>query len=101
VDDLARAELLIDRTARIANELGEPDAEAVLHELRSVAFQMRGDVEGLRFEAAAHESFGAAEGIPSVSALAAPLWLAAGEPERAARLVEQLAPGGFADIPRD
>jgi hypothetical protein len=55
----------------------------------------------LQDEAAAHEACGAAEGIQSVSAEAAELWLAAGQLDRAALLVTQLMAGGLGGIARD
>jgi hypothetical protein len=60
-----------------------------------------GDLVALRDEAAAFEAFGGAEGIPSVSAVGASLWLAAGQPDQAAVMVTQLTAGGIDGIARD
>lgn len=55
----------------------------------------------LRREAAAFAEYGAGQGLPSVSAEAAVLWLEAGEPEPARELLHQLAGDGLASVPRD
>ncbi len=82
--DVSAADHLIARTEQIGVEVGEPDVEAVLHELRSMYALLVGDLVAIASEAAAHEAFGGAEGIPSITAVGAILWLAAGEPDRAA-----------------
>ena len=63
--------LLIARTAELGADVGEPDVEAVLHELSAARARAARDLSALEQEAAAHEAFGAAEGIPSISAEAA------------------------------
>jgi hypothetical protein len=100
-DDLMVAEQLIARSADIGAELAEPDVEAVLHELSSMRMRMAGDIAALRDEAGAYEAFGAAEGIASVLAVGATVWLAAGQPDRAALLVSQISAGGIDAIARD
>jgi hypothetical protein len=100
-DDLVSADRYIARTVEIGSTLAEPDVYAVVHELRAMHKRMTGDAVGLRDEAAAAEVFGSTEGIPSVSALAADLWLAAGDPARAALIAGQLTTTGVADIARD
>ncbi|HWD52749.1 MAG TPA: hypothetical protein VG412_10125 [Acidimicrobiales bacterium] len=100
-DDLASADRLIARTATIGAEIAEPDAEGVLHELGGMRARVSGDLVALRDEAEAFEAFGAAEGIPSVLAVGASLWLAAGQPDRAAVLVTQLTAGGTDSIAPD
>ncbi len=100
-DDLVSADRYIARTVEIGSELAEPDVEAVLHELNAMRMRIAGDAVALRDEAAAAEAFGSAEGIPSVSALAAVLWLGAGDPNRAALIVSQLVGPGVASIARD
>ena len=99
--DLAAAESLIARTADIGAELAEPDVDAVLHSLRASHALMTGDLAVLRDEAAAFEAYGSAEGIPSIHAEAAVFYLAAGQPDEAARLVSQLLGGGVASLARD
>jgi hypothetical protein len=100
-DDLASADRLIARTATIGADVAEPDAAGVLHELGGMRALVSGDLVALRDEASAFETFGTAEGIPSVSAVGASLWLAAGQPDRAAVLVTQLTAGGIDGIARD
>ncbi len=100
-DDLAGAEELMAQTAAIGAELAEPDVEAVLHELGATRALMAGDRAALWDEAVAHEEFGTAEGIPSISVVAADLWLAVGQPDRSASIVTQLMANGVDGIARD
>jgi hypothetical protein len=100
-DDLASADRLIARTATIGADVAEPDAEGVLHELGGMRALVSGDLVALGDEAAAFEAFGTAEGIASVSAVGASLWLAAGQPDRAGVLVTQLTAGGIDGVARD
>jgi hypothetical protein len=99
--DAYAADQLIARTELLGVEVAEPDVDAVLHELRSMQALLVGDLVALASEAAAHEAFGAAEGIPSITAVGASLWLSAGQPDRAARLASQLMAGGVDGIARD
>jgi hypothetical protein len=99
--DASAADQLIARTEHIGVEVAEPDVDAVLHELRSMHALRVGDLVALASEADAHEAFGAAEGIPSVTAVGASLWLAAGQPDRAGLLVSQLMAGGVEGMARD
>ncbi len=99
--DLPAAEVLTARTAHLGADLAEPDVDAVLHSLRAMRALMTDDLVVLGVEAPAFEEYGAAEGIPSVSAEAAVLWLAAGHPDRAERIVSQLIGGGVAGMTRD
>lgn len=85
--DLAAADELIAATKAV--DCSEPDVEAVIHSLDAGRAHRAGDVAALACEAAAFEEYGAAEGIPSVSAEAAVHWLAAGEPERAGALLDR------------
>jgi hypothetical protein len=100
-DDLVAADPLIARTAELGAAAGEPDVEAVLKELGAARARVARGLSALEKSAAGHEAFSAAEGIPSVSAERAELWLAAGHPDRAASLVTQLAAGGLNGIARD
>jgi len=99
--DLARADGLIARTRELGAALAEPDREAVLHSLDADRALQAGDRETLRQEATAFESFGTAEGIPSVAAEAAVLWLEAGEHDRAEQLALLLAGPGLHNVARD
>jgi len=99
--DLAAAHPLISRTVAIGTDLAEPDIEAVTHSLHAMRALVADDLTALSTEAAAFEAFGTAEGIPSVSAEAAVLWLAAGRPGPAGQLVTQLIAGGVTGVARD
>ena len=92
---------LIAKTAAIGAELAEPDVEAVLHELAAMRALMAGDRTALWEEAVAHEEFGTTEGVPSISVVAADLWLAVGQLDRAASVVTQLMANGVDGIARD
>ena len=100
-DDLTTAARLIDRTVAVGAKVAEPDVEAVLHELAAMRALVTGDRTMLEEEAAAHEAFGDAEGIPSVSAVAADLWRACGQPDRAASVVLRLMARGVEGVGRD
>jgi len=99
--DLAAARPLLSRMAVAGAELAEPDIGAVTHSLHAMQALVAGDVAALGEEAAAFEAFGTAEGIPSVCAEAAVLWLAAGQPGRAGELAALLMPGGVTAVARD
>jgi hypothetical protein len=99
--DLAAADPLIARTIAAGGTVTEPDVQAVLHSLHAMRALLADDLVALRAEAAAFAAYGAAQGIPSVSAEAAMLWLAAGQPGQAERLVTQLMAGGVAGVARD
>ena len=99
--DLDTADAMIGRTAELGAGLAEPDLEAVHHSLGASRARLAGDVDTLRSEAAAFDAHGAAEGIPSVLAESAVLWLAAGELGRAGELLEQLTDRGVGAIVRD
>jgi hypothetical protein len=98
---VAAAEPLISATVAASATVAEPDVAAVLHSLHAMRSVMAGDLVALRAEAPAFAAYGAAEGIPSVSAEAATLYLAAGQPDQAGRLVTQLMAGGVASVARD
>ncbi len=99
--DLDAADQLIERTREIGAESAEPDLEAVLHSLTAGRARRDGDAGALRREAAAFQEYGASEGVPSVSAEAAVLWLEGDEPDRARELLYQLAGGGLESVARD
>lgn len=101
VGDLAMADALIARAREVGADAGEPDVEAVLHSLTCARARRVRDEDRLRAEAASYEAFGLTEGIPSVIAEGAVLWLEAGDAERAAVLAEQLLASGFVAIARD
>src|SRR4051794_6178739 len=99
--ELAAVRRLRDDVERLGTESGEADTEAVVHTLDAGVARQEGDVGALAAEAAAFEAFGVAEGVTSVAAEAASLWLAAGDDARAAALLGQLAGDAFAAVPRD
>lgn len=99
--DLTQADQLISRAEALGTDAGEPDAEAVIHSLNSGRARQRGDLIALRAEAQDYDVFSTDEGVPSIAAEAAVLWLAAGDPERAGVLAEQLVSAGFDAIARD
>jgi hypothetical protein len=99
--DLATADLAIARAAGLGGAAAEPDLEAVTHSLAAARARRARDSPALLSEAAAFAAYGAAEGVPSVTAEAAVLWLEGGEPGRALELLRQLAGGGLASVARD
>lgn len=104
VGELAEADRLIEQAEAIGQRAAEPDLAAVLHSLTASRAGQVGDRATLAQEAAAFEAFGTEQGIGSVIAEAAVLWLEAGEPERAAVLARRLAgsgPDGLNGIVRD
>lgn len=98
---LDRADALIARTNEIGRRCDEPDVLAVTHSLAAGRARRAGDTEVLRQEAIEFAEFGASEGIGSISAEAAVIWLAAGEPGPAADLLYQLTGSGLDAVPRD
>jgi hypothetical protein len=73
----------------------------VVHSLVTARARQVGDLATLRAQAPGFEAYGAAQGVPSVSAEGAVYWLAAGEPAAADRLLHQLVGPGLQAIPRD
>ncbi|MDQ1651774.1 MAG: hypothetical protein QOI35_974 [Cryptosporangiaceae bacterium] len=99
--ELAEADDLIARTRELGSGTAEPDVAAVTHSLAASRARRAGDTSALHSEAAAFEAFGAEQGIGSVVAEAAVLWLDAGERGRAARLLHRIAGPGLGTVPRD
>jgi hypothetical protein len=100
-EDLDEADRLIERAGELGASTAEPDVEAVTHSLAATRAQRAADVEALRREAAAYEAYGAEQGMPSISAHGARLWLQAGQPDRALALQHQIAGAGLGSVPRD
>jgi hypothetical protein len=100
-DDLDEADRLIERAADLGANTAEPDVKAVTHSLAATHAQRAGDTGAVRREAAAYEAYGAGQGMPSMSAHAARLWLQAREPGHALALAHQIAGAGLDSIPRD
>jgi len=102
VGELDEADELIRRAETIGAEAAEPDLAAVLHSLAASRAVRTGDRAILEREAVAFEAFGTEQGIASVVAEAALLWLHAGFPAQATLLARRLAGPGLAQtIPRD
>lgn len=99
--DIDRADRLIGTARELGAQSGEPDLDAVLHSLVAARAHQVADLDTLREEAPAFEAYGAAEGVPSVSAEGAVYWLAADRPAHAERLLRQLAGAGLHAVPRD
>lgn len=99
--ELAEADELIEQVDRLGRQAAEPDLVAVQHSLSASRAGRVGDRAALAREAAAFEAFGTEQGIGSVAAEAAVLWLQAGEPDRAAALARRLAGAGLDTVDRD
>jgi hypothetical protein len=100
-EELDAADRLIARTRELGESTAEPDVEAVTHSLAATRAQRAADAGALRREAAAYEAYGTGQGMPSVTAQGALLWLQAGEPGRALALQRQIAGPGLDSLPRD
>lgn len=99
--DLDTAERLRASAVAAGERAGAADTMAIAHELAGWIARQRGDQAAMIAEAATYEEYGTAEGIPSIVADGASLWLAAGKPERARSLLDQVAGADFGHIPRD
>ena len=100
-DDLDGARSLIAEAGPIGYAAGIPDTYAVTHTLLGECVRHSNDATQLRAEATLYEEHAVAHGIQSLLAEAAVLWVEAGEPERGARLVTQIAGRGFDVVARD
>jgi hypothetical protein len=94
------AEALIEEAAYAGAAAEVSDTEAVIHTLHAELARQRKNPTALAREAASFEGYGAGQGIASILAEGAVLWLESGDTERAGRLVDQLA-AGLDDLPRD
>ena len=95
------AEAALRTAVAAGTEAGEADTIPIQHALTSAIAMQGGDLETLRTEAASYEEVGTAEGVVSIVAEGAVRWLACAEPDRAARLLHQLAGPDFGGIERD
>jgi hypothetical protein len=101
IGDLDRARELAETAYALGTDTGIPDAFAVYHEQRAEIARHADDVGFLAGEAALAEDYAVRRGIESLIAEAAVLALQAGDTERASRLVQQVAGGGFGQVPYD
>lgn len=101
VGDLDAAGRACDEAVVAGREAGEADTFAIERALSAAIARQADDVPTLIREATVFEEFGLREGVVSIAAEAAQLWLVAGEGERAERLLHQLAGADFVRIPRD
>jgi hypothetical protein len=101
VGDLTLAARMRTVAQEAGDAAGEPDTEAITHTLTAGIARQADDRATLAAEAASFEAFGTAEGVASVAAEAALLWLAAGDADRARGLLGALAGPAFATIARD
>ena len=99
--DLARARELVTAADQLGETADVPDAYAVHHSQLAEIARHTGDLPLLTAEAPVFEDYAVAHGIQSLLAETAVLWLEAGDLDRAARLVVQVAGGGFDTVPRD
>ena len=99
--DLLAAAELRDRAVEYGTAAGEPDTLAIDHSLSAGLARQTGDSAALALQAESYEQFGIAEGVLSVAAEGATLWLAAGQPDRARALLDQLTGDGFETVARD
>jgi hypothetical protein len=97
--DLVAARAALRDAGAAGRAADSPDAEAVEHTLRAGIARQAGDTATLADEAASFEGFGLAEGIRSIAAWAAVLWMAAGRSDQARVVLHQL--DDLAAIPRD
>jgi hypothetical protein len=101
VSDLDDAAAARDQTVEAGLAAGETDTYAMERTLTSGIARQTGDVARLVDEAEKYESYGVRESVPAVIAEGAGLWVAAGELERARRLLRQVVTTDFDGVVRD
>jgi hypothetical protein len=99
--DLGAAARARDGAVAAGTEAGEADTLAIDRTLSSGIARQAGDREALAREAELYERFGTGEGVVSIAAEGAVLWLAAGRADRASALLHQLAGTDLGTVPRD
>jgi hypothetical protein len=90
IGQVSEAAALVEEVERLGEGLTEADVLAVVHSLRSELHRRVEDTGRLAEEAEGFEAFGRVEGIVSVLAQAALLWVEAGRPDRAVALLDGL-----------
>jgi hypothetical protein len=101
VGDLDTARDLAEKGFVLGSEIGIADASPVFHEQRAEIARHADDRDFLATQAELTEGYAVTYAIESLLAEAAVLALQAGDNERAARLVLQIAGGGFQSVPYD
>ncbi|MBV9934858.1 MAG: hypothetical protein JO367_11205, partial [Actinobacteria bacterium] len=99
--DLPQADGLHARMLSLGEEAGETDLMAVDFSLRAARARLVADAEKMRAMAPAFEAFGTEQGVPSIAAEGAVLWLEAGETSNARRLLHLLVGDGLDTVPSD
>jgi hypothetical protein len=99
--DLDAVDVATREAVAAGTAAGEADTYAIERVLTSGVARQAGDTATLAREATRYEAFGLQEGVTSVAAEAAVLWLAAGQPARAEALLHQHAGADLSSIPRD
>ena len=97
-DTVGAARLLAEAADASSGEV--PGGDAALHTLYAELARQRGERTALVQHATSCEERGHSRDDASLLAQAAVLWLESGEPERARRLADQLAPA-LSDLPHD
>lgn len=92
---------LIDIATACSEETGLADAWMVLSEMTVYSAVVAGDTGTCARIAAQAESFALAEGTPEICAEAAWMWIGAGRPDRAGRLLDTLGGTVLEQLPRD
>jgi hypothetical protein len=97
--DLDAARAALRDAVAAGRAAGSADVEPVEHTLQAGIARQVGDIRALAAEAGGFEGFGLAEGIRSIMAWAALLWVAADRPDRGRAVLHQL--DDFTAVPRD
>ncbi|HWC36305.1 MAG TPA: hypothetical protein VG650_15975 [Mycobacteriales bacterium] len=100
VGDLDLAERALAETLAAGAAAGEPDTFALERAITAWIARQRGDTATAAAEAVLFEDYAEREGVAVVAAEGSLLWLLAGEPDRAARWLRELAGEGFGEIAR-
>ncbi|MDQ0769367.1 hypothetical protein QF031_002116 [Pseudarthrobacter defluvii] len=99
--ETVQAAALCTEAAAAGRDTGDVDTIALEHTLRGEIARQTRDKAQLAAEAGLHEEFARAEGVPSVLAQAAVLWLESGDPQRARLMARQIAGKDFGTVQRD
>jgi hypothetical protein len=97
----AVAPMLISAAEAAAAAAVIPDGEGVLHGMRGYTALVSGDVAGCAAAARAYEEYAVENGVPTVRAEAAVIWLGAGRPDKVAEMIGVFTPDVLDALPRD